>query len=95
VQLGVGSGALLGMAAVAMSDMRGGNPLGELGVKAAWGECLYLQCFCQAACVVSASMPLCSHLCTARLYLFALTNLLDCACGTAAAFPPLQTSVQH
>lgn len=37
--LGIGSGALLGMAAVAMSDMRGGNPLGELGVKAAFGEC--------------------------------------------------------
>jgi hypothetical protein len=38
VHLGVGSGAVLGMAAVAMSDMRGGNPVGELGVKAAFGE---------------------------------------------------------
>jgi hypothetical protein len=34
------------MAAVAMSDMRGGNQLGELGVKAAFGEsaCCFLGC---------------------------------------------------
>ncbi|WIA40731.1 hypothetical protein OEZ86_004420 [Tetradesmus obliquus] len=40
--LGIGSGALLGMAAVAMSDIRGGNPLGELGVKAAFAVCAAL-----------------------------------------------------
>jgi hypothetical protein len=38
-QLGLGAGALLGLSAVAMSDMRD-SELGELGVKAAWGECL-------------------------------------------------------
>lgn len=37
VQLGLGSGALLGMAAVAMSDMRSSD-IGELGAKGAWGE---------------------------------------------------------
>lgn len=35
--LGFGSAALLGMSAVAMSDIRD-SELGELGVKTAWGE---------------------------------------------------------
>jgi hypothetical protein len=38
-QLGLGAGALLGLSAVAMSDMRD-SELSELGVKAAWGECV-------------------------------------------------------
>jgi hypothetical protein len=36
-QLGLGAGALLGLSAIAMSDIRDSD-LGELGVKAAWGE---------------------------------------------------------
>jgi hypothetical protein len=36
-QLGLGAGALLGLSAVAMSDIRDSD-LGEIGVKAAWGE---------------------------------------------------------
>lgn len=40
-QLGLGAGALLGLSAVAMSDIRDSD-LGELGVKAAWGERLWL-----------------------------------------------------
>lgn len=39
-QLGLSAGALLGLCAVAMSDMRD-SELGELGVKGAWGESLW------------------------------------------------------
>lgn len=50
VFVGLGSAALLGMSAVAMSDMQGtgggANVLGELGVKAAFGE--YKQRACQS-----------------------------------------------
>lgn len=38
--MGFSASAVLGMSAVAMSDIRD-SELGELGVKAAWGECLY------------------------------------------------------
>jgi hypothetical protein len=57
VHVGIGSGALLGMAAVAMSDMRGGNPLGELGVKAAFGEFVCSQPLVFWVCSVLWCLP--------------------------------------
>lgn len=76
--IGLGSAALLGMSAVAMSDMQGtgggANVVGELGVKAAFGE----SCCCSRTFAVCWSQPVMHVTTTPQMLTVILYAFISC-----------------